>query len=209
MHCADSSDQEAFARKHGLQVSGDRSGSHGDTVSSVNTSTYDTHDGEFPLPETPTVTDPPLLLVAASSHSVQFRKERMVSVPVCEQLAACLGSCEHSEISTLVANLRLARHVLGRRTIQLSELLGGIVAGHENWVLRLPDDNFRVQQAPANVDARRFMALADSMEDTWAFAGSGKCGPKGWLFLRSDLRGPCDPCPAEQSMHAAGSWTAA
>ena len=138
-----------------------------------------------------TVLIPPLLLVAASSHTrcEHIRKKAMAAMPVFEQLATWFGSSFETEIIVLVARLRLLHQVLGWHSVHVSTLLGSRIPSDRDCSLRVPSSHFHVQRAPRNLHAREFMTLAVGMRGTWAFAGSSRSGPDGWLFLRSDPHG--------------------
>jgi hypothetical protein len=150
-------------------------------------------EGEFPINMVP------LVFVAAVRYK-SFTGPPPVFIPLLNQLSDEWRRHEVTGCSMLVAKLFLMKHIMGRETVWLSELLGSIDLaidlGSNNFLVDIPDGNFNLHHLDKHVLVHMailqvhlkdglFQLLVDRLEESgqWAFVGPKNYGPDSWLLL--------------------------
>ena len=144
-----------------------------------------------PDSETHLVSMPPVLLVAAYRF-MTAPDNRLVWMPLLNQLTDDWRSRELTDVSILVAKLLFWHDVLHQHVVSLRELLGDIDVGDHDMSFLVPEGNFSVCEVNSQVtQSAELQSMVDNMDAKWAFRGPGNFGPDSWLLLRrSDHTNP-------------------
>ena len=134
--------------------------------------------------ETHLVSMPPVLLVAAY-RLMRVPINRLVWVPLLNQLTDDWRNRELTDVSILVAKLLFWHDVLLQPVVSLRELLGGIDVGEYDMSFCVPEGNFAVYDVSSQLkESGSLQSLVNNMDAQWAFRGPGNFGPDSWLLLR-------------------------
>lgn len=111
------------------------------------------------------------LLVAAAFRILPVDGHPLPFLPLMQQLADEWQQREHSDVAFLVSRLFLLRNVIGKTTIQLGQLLGGLPdRAVPQFHLHIPADRFCVVHLDQQLDEHAFVKkLLPSMDEEWAF----------------------------------------
>ena len=129
---------------------------------------------------------PPVLLVAAYRFMAPVLN-RMVWVPLLNQLTDEWRQRELTDISVLVAKLLFWHDILHQHVVSLSALLGGIEVGEHEMSLYVPEGHFSVCEISSHEEitgSAQLQKMVSNMDVQWAFRGPGNLGPDSWLLLQ-------------------------
>ena len=150
-----------------------------------------------PDAETHRISMPPVLLVAAYRFMAPVNN-RLVWVPLLNQLTDEWRQRELTDVSILVAKLLFWQDILDQRLVLLSDLLGGINVGDHEMVLRVPEGHFSVCEISSHdqlTAPAQLQKMINNMDVKWAFGGPGNLGPNSWLLLRRGDGTRSESCP--------------
>eukprot|EP00898_Chlorokybus_atmophyticus_P002411 jgi/Chlat1/3170/Chrsp22S00248 len=135
---------------------------------------------------------PPLLLVAAAT-AMRVKTTTLPFVSLLVQQSVDWWSQEISDCQRMVVKLFLFRHVMGRETVLLGELLGRVKVSKEaNVTIMVPDRGYVVHRAERqlNPDLLQQQIERVNQHGAWAFVGTGNDpAPDSWLILRRPVEG--------------------
>ncbi|KAL8794089.1 MAG: hypothetical protein Q9182_007637 [Xanthomendoza sp. 2 TL-2023] len=145
--------------------------------------------------ETHLVSMPPVLLVVAYRFMGNV-KDKLVWVPLLNQLTDEWRQRELTDVSILVAKLLLMHDTLQQPTVSLSDLLGGIDVGEHQMSLCVPEGHFSVCDIRSQQDlsTAQLKELVSNMDTQWAFRGPGNLGPDSFLLLQRNDNSASETC---------------
>lgn len=126
----------------------------------------------------------PLVFAAAARH-MAVGCRALVFIPLLHQLSDEWQQREATDCSVLIAKLFLLKHVMGEHSVMLSELLGAIDLGLDDFQVAVPEDNFKLYHVDKQLKDGGFQLLMDRLAESsqWAFVGPKNYGPDSWLLL--------------------------